>query len=86
MTIAWRVEIHHRAQRELESIPEPAQTRIINKLLSLSENPFPKGVLKLKGHSGLRLRVGDYHILYEADSNSRLIFIYAIRHRKEAYR
>ena len=86
MTVAWRIEIHHRAEQELELIPEPEQTRIINKSLSLSENPFPVGVKKLKGHPGLRLRVGDYRILYEADSDSRLIVIYAIRHRKEAYR
>lgn len=82
----WRVEIHQKAEQELGRIPEPAQSRIINKLLSLGQDPFPFGAIKLKGHDGYRLRVGDYRILYEAEPSLKIVTIFAIGHRKEVYR
>ncbi|MEK7778400.1 MAG: type II toxin-antitoxin system RelE/ParE family toxin [Chloroflexota bacterium] len=36
--------------------------------------------------NGYRLRVGSYRILYEIDDASRAVWIFAIRHRREAYR
>ena len=33
-----------------------------------------------------RVRVGDLRILYQVDTASRLVTIYHVRHRSEAYR
>jgi mRNA interferase RelE/StbE len=40
----------------------------------------------LAGRPGLRIRVGDYRMLYEIDDVAREIHIFRIAHRKEAYR
>jgi len=42
---------------------------------------------KLKGSvSSWRIRSGDYRILYEIDDSQKLVKVYRIAHRKEAYR
>jgi mRNA interferase RelE/StbE len=84
--MTWRVEIDDRAERELEDLPLQVQVRLINKILSLKENPLPPGCAKLKGHTGYRVRVGDYRILYELIAKSELAIIYAVGHRKDIYR
>ncbi|MBI4564978.1 MAG: type II toxin-antitoxin system RelE/ParE family toxin [Planctomycetes bacterium] len=40
----------------------------------------------LAGSPGYRVRVGDYRILYAEDDSSRLVRIYRVRHRGDAYR
>ena len=51
------------------------------------DNPRPTGVIKLEGASDLwRIRVGDWRIVYRLSDKERLVDIFAIRHRREAYR
>jgi mRNA interferase RelE/StbE len=52
----------------------------------LAENPCPRGVKKLKGLSGYRLRVGDYRILYDVIPRERRVVVYAVGHRRDVYR
>ncbi len=84
--MSWQVELKRSAEKELEKLQTQDQERILEKLFSLKEKPFPDGAIKLKGHPGYRLRVGDYRILYEMDTKSRVITVSAIGHRKEVYR
>ncbi|HEX9921979.1 MAG TPA: type II toxin-antitoxin system RelE/ParE family toxin [Anaerolineae bacterium] len=42
---------------------------------------------KLRGHQNLyRIRVGDYHIVYEIDDQVRVLWITRIRYRRDVYR
>jgi len=53
----------------------------------LAENPFPHGVGKLSGSEhAYRVRLGDYRIVYEVVTESKLIEIQRVRHRKDVYR
>jgi mRNA interferase RelE/StbE len=61
-------------------------SQITQKLVLLKSGPFPHGSKKLKEHTGYRLRIGDYRVLYEVDKKARKVIIYAIGHRKEVYR
>ncbi|MFB3072348.1 MAG: type II toxin-antitoxin system RelE/ParE family toxin [bacterium] len=60
--------------------------RVSRKILSLEENPYPRGSQRLKAGEGCRLRVGDYRILYTVDTRNRKVLIYSVAHRSEAYR
>ena len=80
------LEIDHRAERELASLPDAILQRIVTKIQTLVENPFPRGIKKLKGTSGYRLRVGDYRVLYDVYPRERKIVIYAAGHRRDIYR
>jgi mRNA interferase RelE/StbE len=82
----WRVNVHERAEAELRRLPGHIIKRVAAKLIDLQANPFPGGSKKLQGHTGFRLRVGDYRILYEADVARRVVTVYAIGHRKDIYK
>jgi mRNA interferase RelE/StbE len=84
--VNWRIEIARDARKELSRLPAQMQTRIANTILALENNPFPHGCKKLKNRDGWRIRVGDYRILYFADTKTRQITVGVIGHRREVYR
>ena len=73
--------------KDLRALPKSVIVRVIERIEDLAEEPFPHGMTKLAGAERLyRLRVGDYCIVYEVDTPSRVITIHYIRHRREVYR
>ena len=74
-------------EKDLGSLPKPLIARILDRLEQLKSNPLPHQSAKLHGAERLyRLRVGDYRIVYELDTEAMLITIHHIRHRREVYR
>lgn len=74
-------------QKDLEDLPKPLIARILDRLEQLKSNPLPRQSAKLHGAEQLyRLRVGDYRIVYELDTDAMLITIQYVRHRREVYR
>ena len=59
---------------------------IIAAVMALAENPRPPGSRKLVNRSELRLRVGDFRILYLVNDVKRTVSIAAIAHRRDVYR
>ena len=82
----WQVILKRSARKELERLPDEVIQRIYDQLVVLQENPFPRQSKKLKGGEGYRLRVGDYRVLYDLDEKHHMANVYAVRHRREAYR
>ena len=83
----YRIEWKSSALRELKRLDRQIVPRIVAAVESLSLDPFPSGVKKLRGgEATYRLRVGDYRIVYEVFSDHLLVEIARVRHRKEAYR
>jgi mRNA interferase RelE/StbE len=73
------------AQKDLNSFKGKTFSQIMDKILSLSENPRPAGCVKLSAENGYRIRSGNYRIIYRIDDKKKEVFIYRIKHRKEAY-
>ena len=49
--------------------------------------PRPHGAKALRGEPGLlRVRVGDYRVIYTVEDNILLVLVVRIAHRREAYR
>jgi len=84
--VSWQIEISRDARKELADLHPQMQVRISKAVLALENNPFPSGCKKLKNRDGFRIRVGDYRVLYFADTKAKLIVIGAIGHRREVYR
>jgi mRNA interferase RelE/StbE len=84
--VSWRIEISRDARKEFERLPTQIQTRIAKAVLALEENPFPHGCKKLKNRDGFRIRIGDYRVLYFADTKLKQIVVGVIGHRCEVYR
>ena len=73
------------AQKDLDRLDASVFKRILKKIRVLSKDPRPPGCLKFTGDEGYRIRAGDYRILYRIDDASKRIFIYRVKHRKDAY-
>jgi mRNA interferase RelE/StbE len=82
----YSIIIENRAQKDFFKLPVPYDTSVKHAINPLAGNPRPHGVKKLAGSKdGYRIRVGDYRILYAIDDKRKLVTIYRIRNRKEAY-
>ena len=84
--MSWQIEISRDARKELAGLHSQMQVRISKAVLALENNPFPAGCKKLKNRDGFRIRVGDYRVLFFADTKAKQIVISAIGHRREVYR
>lgn len=62
--------------------------KIDNTIMGLAENPTPANSKQLTGESPplLRVRVGDYRILYQIKVNVLVVLVIHIGHRKDVYR
>lgn len=84
--MSYDLLIERRAQKQLARIPEPDCGRIIAAVRELAEEPRPEGVKKLTGREALRIRVGNYRIIYEIHDEKLVVLIIAIGHRRDIYR
>lgn len=75
------------ARRNLKGLTPVGQARIREAAELLSLDPYRVRLTKLKGvEDEWRLRVGEYRVRLGLDANNRTVYIYSVRHRREAYR
>jgi mRNA interferase RelE/StbE len=84
--LSYKAVIERKAEKEASGIPPNLRNHIDKAILSLSQNPRPHGCKKLTDKEGYRIRVGDYRILYTIDDKSKIVVIYRIKIRGEAYK
>jgi mRNA interferase RelE/StbE len=82
----YTVYLKRSAEKELGALPAKIHDRIVTVLLSLKDDPFPRNAKKLHGREGVRVRVGDYRVLYIVDDADKRIDVISIADRKDAYR
>lgn len=64
---------------------EELYERLRRAINSLRSNSYPRGAIKMAfSKNAYRIRVGDYRILYQVESNR--IVVGKIAHRREVYR
>ena len=85
---SYSVFLKRSAARELEEIGTDAdRRRIVERIRSLAEDPRPPACEKLAGRDDrLRIRQGDYRVIYSVDDNERVVTVVKIGHRKDVYR
>jgi mRNA interferase RelE/StbE len=71
------------AGRQWAKLPADVRDRIRPRLQALAEGA-PAGLKRMAGSRSLRLRVGDYRVVFDEDGN--MITVVAVGHRKEVYR
>jgi len=83
----YSIEISRTAERQLKKLPRKDQRRVVKAMLTLAEDPRPKGSRKLAGYDDVfRIRVGRYRILYSISGRKLVIIILKIGRRKDVYR
>ncbi|MFB2879681.1 type II toxin-antitoxin system RelE family toxin [Floridanema aerugineum] len=85
--MSYAVLIPKTVQKQLDNLPEDVNSRIVEKILSLAEEPRPPGVKKLKGFENeYRVRVGDYRVRYEVNDETLTVVVLHCKHRRDIYR
>ena len=73
------------AVRSLRKIDRPLRERIQGAIALLASDPRPPSARPLKGRPGLRVRVGDYRIIYTIRDDVLLVVVITVGHRREVY-
>ncbi|MFJ5664942.1 type II toxin-antitoxin system RelE/ParE family toxin [Micromonospora chalcea] len=74
------------AAKLLRKLDRPVQARLVAALASLATEPRPAGVKALAGHPGLlRIRVGDYRIIYTVRDRELIVLVVHLGHRGDVY-
>lgn len=87
MTDRYTVELASSAARTLKKLDHPTRARIVAALGLLRDNPRPSSMKALVGRPGdLRVRVGDYRIIYTIEDDKLIVLVLSIGHRRDVYR
>lgn len=82
----YRVELRPAAVRALRTLDPQVRGRIQGTIALLAQDPRPPAARALQGRPGLRVRVGDYRIIYTLqDDVLLLVVVVALGHRREVY-
>ena len=84
--MAYEIIIKPSAQRDLDAFPPKEVQRIATRISLLVTDPRPYGSQELSGADSYRIRSGNCRVLYEVDDGRKRVFIFRIKHRREAYR
>jgi mRNA interferase RelE/StbE len=84
--MAYSVGVERKAQKQIARLPATTQDRIEDALQALANDPRPRSSRRLRGREGLRLRVGDYRVIYEIDDDRQIVTILQVGHRRDVYR
>lgn len=83
----FEIVLERAAEKDLRRLSDQIHDRVIEGISALANDPRPVGAKKLAGSkSNWRIRVGDYRVLYEIADIVRIVRVYRVRHRCDAYR
>jgi len=86
--MGYRLQYRREAVSFLKRLSVRERVRIIYQLERLAENPGRRDldVKRLSGHSGWRLRLGKYRVVYRTDENQLQILVIRVRPRGDVYK
>ncbi len=83
--MSYRIKLRPAAVRALRRVDHRDRDRIRGAIALLGEDPRPPGATALRGRAGLRVRVGDYRIIYTVDDGVLLVVVITLGHRRDVY-
>lgn len=80
----YQVIVKKKAKKFIDKLPIDDKRRIVSAIERL---PDGEDIKRLKGHDGLlRLRVGEYRIIYTIDNGKLIIYIVDVGNRGDIYK
>ncbi len=83
--MTYRIELRPAAVTALRAVHPNDRTRIQGAIALLAQDPRPPGARALQGRPALRVRVGDYRIIYTVQDDVLMIVVVALGHRRDVY-
>jgi len=86
--VTYEIEWTAPALRELRKLDQQVARRVLAAINRLARDPRPAGARALAGHPNgvLRLRVGDYRVIYQIEDSRVVVTVVRVAHRREVYR
>ena len=82
----YEVQVDRAVAKLLRKLDRPIQARLVAAIAGLALDPRPTGVKALTGHPGLlRIRVGDYRMVYTVDDAILVVLVVHLGHRSAVY-
>ncbi len=79
----YRIVIKKKAKKFIDKLPMPEKKRIVS---AIEQLPNGEDIKQLKGYEGiLRLRVGDYRIIYTVDHGELIVMVIDAGNRGQIY-
>jgi mRNA interferase RelE/StbE len=82
---AYHIELRPAAVRALRKIDPAMRGRVQGAIALLGQDPRPPAARALQGRPGLRVRVGDYRIIYTVADDVLLIVVVTVGRRRDVY-
>jgi mRNA interferase RelE/StbE len=82
----YQVILTAKAEQALVKLNKTERKRIYAAIELLAVNPRPPKSRKVLNTEYLRVRVGDYRIIYQVSDDQLIIYVVKIGHRKVVYR
>jgi len=79
----YRIELRPAAVRALRKLDPSVRHRLQGAIALLAQDTRPPAARALQGRPGLRVRVGDYRIIYTVTDDVLLVVVVTIGHRRE---
>lgn len=83
----YKVLVPKPVQKQLDDLPKFVYDRVIEKILTLKNNPYPRGCVKIRGYENeYRIRIGEYRVRYEIRKKESVVLLIHCGHRKGVYK
>ncbi len=80
----YQIIIKKKAKKFIDRLPVNERKRVVS---AIGQLPNGEDIKKLRGHSNLlRLRVGNYRVVYTVDNGQLIVYVIDIDNRGEVYK
>ena len=80
----YQVFLKKHAKKFIDRLPQSEKQRVVS---AIEQLPSGEDIKPVKGHKGLlRLRVGDYRIIYRVDNGRLIVLVIDAGNRGEIYK
>ena len=81
--VMYQIIIKKKAKKFIDSLPANERRRVV---AAIEQLPNGEDIKKLKGHDNLlRLRVGEYRIIYTVDNGELIVYVIDAGNRGQIY-
>lgn len=81
----YRIELRPAAARALRKLDPPVRDRLRGAIALLAQDPRPPGAKALRGRPVLRVRIGDYRVIYTVQDDVLLVVVVTLGRRRDVY-
>ena len=86
MPATYAIEARPAVRKALRKLDADARKEILAAMRALATEPRPPGVKPLRGYKPwLRVRSGDYRVIYAVDDRAKLVTVAVVGNRRDVY-